>query len=217
MRKLRQRRAPGTILPLTSNGSNGNGEGFFGRSSPASRRKRKDTSVWGNFIGRIGCFCTVALSSTPILLIFVRFRQKHDNSDHGHGDGNNIFHMNMTGRLMMMQEKLRQNKNKSGMLTHNILPILKHEFVHCSDGSTGYLNDDYCDCTDDGKDEPLTSACSNILVQHKAISCKSSTEIGPDGEPADIFIYPSRIKDGIRDCLDGRDEDATSMDEFKLS
>ena len=39
------------------------------------------------------------------------------------------------------------------------------ERMTCSDGVTlGYKNDEYCDCLDDGRDEPATSACSHVLV-----------------------------------------------------
>lgn len=34
-----------------------------------------------------------------------------------------------------------------------------------------YLNDDYCDCEDDGKDEPGTSACSFILEPFRNYYC----------------------------------------------
>mmetsp|Transcript_5514 Transcript_5514/g.8142 ORF Transcript_5514/g.8142 Transcript_5514/m.8142 type:complete len:231 (+) Transcript_5514:127-819(+) len=68
--------------------------------------------------------------------------------------------------------------------------------VECPDGSTGILNDDYCDCFD-GSDEPHTSACSNILIQQKTFVCKDGSR----------KIYPSRVGDGIRDCKDGSDEE----------
>ena len=67
--------------------------------------------------------------------------------------------------------------------------------IRCSDGkSTGILNDDYCDCAD-GSDEPRTSACSH-LTHGKTFACG-------DGH---TFIYPSRIRDGVKDCPDGSDE-----------
>ena len=63
----------------------------------------------------------------------------------------------------------------------------------------GVLNDDYCDCQD-GSDEPLTSACSHLLVNNRTFSCPSSVS----GEM--IKLFPSRIRDGIVDCSDGSDE-----------
>lgn len=67
--------------------------------------------------------------------------------------------------------------------------------VTCPDGTTGYLNDNYCDCSD-GSDESATSACSHILVQKKIFKCA-------DGKGA---IFASRVQDGIQDCADGSDE-----------
>jgi protein kinase C substrate 80K-H len=60
----------------------------------------------------------------------------------------------------------------------------------------GYLNDDYCDCLEDGSDEPNTSACSHVLVQRPTFHCADGTAI----------IFASRVMDGIRDCPDGSDE-----------
>jgi hypothetical protein len=68
--------------------------------------------------------------------------------------------------------------------------------VTCPNGSIGYLNDDYCDCLEDGSDEPNTSACSHVLVQQPTFHCADGTAI----------IFASRVKDGVRDCLDGSDE-----------
>jgi hypothetical protein len=71
----------------------------------------------------------------------------------------------------------------------------RKQSIPCADGKTwGLLDDDYCDC-DDGRDEPNTSACSNILVQSKSFRCK-------DG----VMIFASRVKDGILDCPDKTDE-----------
>ena len=70
----------------------------------------------------------------------------------------------------------------------------KHS-ITCADGTTmGLLDDNYCDC-DDGRDEPNTSACSNVLVQKHTFRCK-------DGN----MIYTSRVKDGVYDCPDQTDE-----------
>jgi hypothetical protein len=71
--------------------------------------------------------------------------------------------------------------------------------IQCSDGSTGYLDDDYCDCSD-GRDEPNTSACSDRTVGKAVFHCR-----GDDNPP--IIIMASRVLDGIKDCPDGSDEE----------
>jgi Glucosidase II beta subunit-like len=69
-----------------------------------------------------------------------------------------------------------------------------HNSITCADGLIGFVDDDYCDC-EDGRDEPSTSACSNVLVQQKSFHCK-------DG----VTIYASRVNDGVLDCPDRTDE-----------
>lgn len=70
--------------------------------------------------------------------------------------------------------------------------------VACPNGAKGYLNDDYCDCSD-GRDESKTSACSHLLVQKDSFACA-------DGSG---FVYSSRVSDGVKDCADGSDEGIT--------
>ena len=67
--------------------------------------------------------------------------------------------------------------------------------VRCPDGAIGYLNDDFCDCAD-GSDESTTSACSHLTVQKPVFHCSDGTAI----------VFASRVRDGIKDCLDGSDE-----------
>lgn len=84
-------------------------------------------------------------------------------------------------------------------------PLSNKKTIHydfqCSNNPSmkGVLNDDYCDCQD-GSDEPLTSACSHLLVNNRTFSCPSIVS----GEM--IKLFPSRIRDGIVDCSDGSDE-----------
>ncbi|XP_033109090.1 glucosidase 2 subunit beta-like [Anneissia japonica] len=65
----------------------------------------------------------------------------------------------------------------------------------CLDGSKYIpwknINDDYCDCTTDGSDEPGTSAC-----EKGRFFCIGNGE----------YIVASRVNDGICDCCDGTDE-----------
>ena len=84
---------------------------------------------------------------------------------------------------------LNNNQNNENENNDNIVMVV------CPNGSKGILNDDYCDC-EDGSDEHITSACSNILVQNKLFTCDNGTK----------SIFLSRVKDGVSDCLDGTDE-----------
>eukprot|EP00980_Cylindrotheca_fusiformis_P012682 scaffold3103_cov136-Cylindrotheca_fusiformis.AAC.20 len=74
-----------------------------------------------------------------------------------------------------------------------------------------WINDGYCDCPLDGKDEPDTEACSGS-------SAWPGLSIDPSEEPSlsfSVFQCPqqsklklplSRVNDGICDCCDGVDE-----------
>lgn len=78
------------------------------------------------------------------------------------------------------------------------LNLTKSYFL-CNDQSSVFalLNDDYCDCID-GSDEPLTSACSMILVSKHMFPCPGSAR--------GTVLFPSRVHDGVTDCSDGADE-----------
>lgn len=74
--------------------------------------------------------------------------------------------------------------------------ILNNENTfRCRDGSNvirlNQVNDDYCDCQQDGSDEPGTEACPN-----GRFFCL----------PEDMYMPSSRVNDGICDCCDGSDE-----------
>ena len=57
------------------------------------------------------------------------------------------------------------------------------------------VNDDYCDCPEDGSDEPLTNACDKSIF-----ICKSSNKNSPSTIPSNW------VNDGVCDCCDGSDE-----------
>ena len=59
------------------------------------------------------------------------------------------------------------------------------------------INDDFCDCTLDGLDEPGTSACSYLKTSR--FHCKANPS-------KSFYIFTSRVDDGICDCCDGEDE-----------
>lgn len=57
------------------------------------------------------------------------------------------------------------------------------------------INDDYCDCPEDGSDEPRTNACVN-----GRFSCLKLKKSFPE-------VIPSAwVNDGVCDCCDGSDE-----------
>lgn len=107
---------------------------------------------------------------------------KRDSRGGGDGDGNENDLMQQGGRALHQAKR-------------TVAERTKRKRFSCSDGTFGFLNDDYCDCSD-GSDEPETSACSNLLVSQRIFPCA-------DGN-GDTFT--SRVRDGIKDCADGSDE-----------
>ncbi|XP_045109202.1 uncharacterized protein LOC123503476 [Portunus trituberculatus] len=57
------------------------------------------------------------------------------------------------------------------------------------------LNDNYCDCPEDGSDEPRTNACAN-----GRFTCLKHTKHFPESIPS------GWVNDGVCDCCDGSDE-----------
>jgi hypothetical protein len=56
---------------------------------------------------------------------------------------------NGMNRINEYRIKQRGSNNK-------VTKISSTTTITCKDGSIGYVNDNYCDCIDDGEDEPLT-------------------------------------------------------------
>eukprot|EP00591_Stephanopyxis_turris_P008953 CAMPEP_0195527702 /NCGR_PEP_ID=MMETSP0794_2-20130614/29573_1 /TAXON_ID=515487 /ORGANISM="Stephanopyxis turris, Strain CCMP 815" /LENGTH=262 /DNA_ID=CAMNT_0040658679 /DNA_START=128 /DNA_END=917 /DNA_ORIENTATION=- len=94
----------------------------------------------------------------------------------------------------LQEEVVPPNMNEMNTKMVDATPV---KTIECRDGSIALLNDNYCDCMDDGRDEPLTPACSNVVVQKPMFYCNDGT---------DRKIFSSRVGDGIRDCNNGSDE-----------
>ena len=67
------------------------------------------------------------------------------------------------------------------------------------------VNDDYCDCPEDGSDEPLTNACSGMTFRCPKLAPGFARELSS-----------SFLNDGICDCCDGADEWAQHPPPLKL-
>jgi len=72
-----------------------------------------------------------------------------------------------------------------------------------------WVNDDYCDCEEDGSDEPATGACQNgkfYCTQHSSETESKRFPSGKGPKTGPEWILSSRVNDGICDCCDGSDE-----------
>lgn len=220
MKELRKRhhaQARGSeLLPVTINDNpvynNTPSLGFL--STSGKRRKRHNGKVTLNW--NVCMMSFMAMAGCAILVVWCLQSRRMNTSTASNVTGSGDQHLETeTERIIpkkdknlnveKIQNKIQDNENKSHFSIKQ--PKKIYSKIKCSDnGSFGYLNDDYCDCLNDGRDEPLTSACSFVLIRNTSITCPSLTKIGTDGHPQIISIYASRINDGIIDCLDGSDE-----------
>lgn len=67
------------------------------------------------------------------------------------------------------------------------------------------LNDNYCDCPEDGSDEPRTNACAN-----GKFICLKNVKSFPESIPS------GWVNDGVCDCCDGSDEWKMKKNEVDL-
>ena len=82
-------------------------------------------------------------------------------------------------------------------LMGHYVPDDKNRFICVASGKSipfDWVNDDFCDCDEDGSDEPATGACKNGRFYCTLSHLKRQ------------WIPSSRVNDGICDCCDGSDE-----------
>jgi Glucosidase II beta subunit-like len=212
---MRKRRNPnsGAILPHYSTGAaSGDDDGKNGLENNHLRRGKRRS--WSQSIQFSLVCCTVLLLSLIGLgEVAMRLHTDDDDEDIKTAPRHKKFlhrakNFYSTQRDASTNHWIQHSRKKQ--LHPNQSSFQK--FQCPIDGKMGYLNDDYCDCTD-GSDEPNTSACSNRLVQRPTFTCKGGGGKGAASvnnattTTTTTIIFASRVGDGIRDCPDGSDED----------
>jgi hypothetical protein len=207
--KLRQRKLAPPLLPTTVAHAEDDPLGSsaslsFNQLDSIQRPRRKRTRKKQTACSQVASYCPrfkqyilclsvillalVGLARTLLPLWFIDQQTRLDSGWQAQSRSTSILHRvhQHVGLLQKWQRLKHESASPHGTL------------VYCDDSQTtqGYLNDNYCDCYN-GRDENETSACSNLLVHQAVFSCR-------DGSKA---IYTSRVRDGIRDCPDGSDEE----------
>ncbi|XP_077289239.1 glucosidase 2 subunit beta [Arctopsyche grandis] len=164
-----------------------------GRSSPILRPKKKFVLalllvfVLIFFLYQI-MFMSLLDDSQSKILEAQRPKDDHTTME---VDVTNVFDKRGMLRGIRLSDLARYKSDSDGMFT-------------CFSTSTkipfSWVNDDYCDCPEDGADEPGTNACDNghfyCATQTKHLTGRGTPHLVPS----------SRVNDGICDCCDGTDE-----------
>lgn len=170
--------------------------------SSSSRRKKK-TRRQRRRVSLAALCCLVVVGSLVVLLLFgesvptshpVLHRARNFTKHHV----NRIIHK--------VKQQQQQQQRDAGVAATAASSKPTFPTITCGDGITiGYLNDNYCDCRDNGADEPLTDACADVTVAKLTFTCHNHHNDDDDhAEP--LRIFASRVHDGIWDCPDGSDE-----------
>ncbi|XP_018017995.1 uncharacterized protein LOC108674546 [Hyalella azteca] len=104
--------------------------------------------------------------------------QSHSKHELSTSEKNHMIRIGVSKDLEVMNDKTIFRCFKSGMII-----------------SAKQVNDNYCDCPEDGSDEPLTNACENSIFY-----CRKHSNGFPKSVPS------SFTNDGVCDCCDGSDE-----------
>ena len=214
---LRQRRAPHgePLLPLFQKSPSSavpaaplSGGGLLPGTIPRRRKRAKEIEPWcASILLFVACFLLVTLVLTRgnlrLNFSFLSSQKQlstgvNTNKSTIASSGKDHHHPPKLDSLSLF-ESLR-NLIQKKILEAVLDPKPPPKPIWCPDGSKGFLNDNYCDCSD-GSDETETSACSHILVNKKTFVCK-------DGNGS---VFTSRVSDGVKDCSDGSDETPSSL------